>query len=222
MEDWEKKYKEALEKFRKDLGKHELVGVNRAYLEDIFPELAESEDEKIRKDIIYYLTINRNQMTPNQDWDCENRWIPWLEKQCGQTSITHKYNVGATIYYNSFGTIKSMVVANVVDTGDGNPMYEDADGSSVFEKDLVEQKPNWSDEDEAMKENIITSLEGFRDAIASDSLVALYNKRIDWLNSLRPQSHWKPSEEQMKELFNMLHRGNTVVLNSLYEDLKAL
>lgn len=46
--------------------------------------------------------------------------------------------------------------------------------------------------------------------------------------ALRPQSHWKPSEEQMRilSLCNvsglMLEREDILVLKSLYEDLKAL
>lgn len=54
--------------------------------------------------------------------------------------MAHKYNVGDTIHYNSFGEIKSMIVANVFDIYDGNPIYEDADGSAVFEKEIINKK----------------------------------------------------------------------------------
>ena len=82
MENYEKKYKEALEKFRKDLGRHELVGVNRAYLESIFPELAESEDEKIRKWIIENIqeTLDVDGFFEGQKTMAKNA-IAWLEKQ---------------------------------------------------------------------------------------------------------------------------------------------
>lgn len=61
-----------------------------------------------------------------------------------------------------------------------------------------------------------------------------------WLKSLRPQSHWKPSKEQMKALYSALNdaislysnevspsyeeisRMHFDVLESLYNDLKKL
>ena len=42
-------------------------------IEEIFPELTESEDEKIRKEIYWFLT--------QPDTVCDKRWIAWLEKQ---------------------------------------------------------------------------------------------------------------------------------------------
>lgn len=41
----------------------------------------ESEDEKIRKDIILFLRSHNGYMNPDEDWDFHNRWLPWLEKQ---------------------------------------------------------------------------------------------------------------------------------------------
>ena len=70
MEDYEKKYKEALEKANsayKDEDRH-----LKATLGKIFPELKESEDEKIRKDIIAFIKEN---------YSSAKRWIAWLEKQ---------------------------------------------------------------------------------------------------------------------------------------------
>ena len=52
-----------------------------------------------------------------------------------------KYKVGDTIYYDSFGEVKSIVVANVVTDSTDNPMYEDKEGNAVFEKDIIEQNP---------------------------------------------------------------------------------
>lgn len=45
--------------------------ITRADVQDFFPELKESEDEKIRKEIIDYIKIG----TYKKDW------IAWLEKQ---------------------------------------------------------------------------------------------------------------------------------------------
>ena len=59
------------------------VGLN--YVKEIirqqYPELAESEDERIRKEIIAFLQSMNGYCNPTQDWDLRNRWLPYLEKQ---------------------------------------------------------------------------------------------------------------------------------------------
>ena len=59
-------------------------------------------------------------------------------KQNLADKIEPKFKVGDTIYYNSFGEVKSMLVANVVTDSTDNPMYEDKEGNAVFEKDIIE------------------------------------------------------------------------------------
>jgi len=49
----------------------------RTALETIIPEIKESEDEKIRKEIIEFVDINTLSVDERHD-----RWIAWLEKQC--------------------------------------------------------------------------------------------------------------------------------------------
>ena len=78
---YEKKYQEALERAKDILCYKE---VRKEDIEYLFPELKESEDEKIRKEIISilrnaYWTSNRNRF---------NELVAWLEKQ-GKNS-THK------------------------------------------------------------------------------------------------------------------------------------
>jgi hypothetical protein len=71
-----------------------------------------------------------------------------IESKQEEQKHVAKYKVGDTIYYSSFGRLVSFVIANIVEDGTDNPMYEDKDGNSVFEKDLVEQKPaEWSAND---------------------------------------------------------------------------
>ena len=45
----------------------------------IFPELKESEDEKIRKEIINYFKCQSRDEPSRKD--IHNKWIAWLEKQ---------------------------------------------------------------------------------------------------------------------------------------------
>lgn len=70
--DYEKLYKQALEKARKGQS-----------VEQIFPELSESEDDVIIKGIIQYLEQSQFGEEPYRiDDDVVRNYIAWLEKQC--------------------------------------------------------------------------------------------------------------------------------------------
>jgi len=131
-----KAYDEALERAKIWKDKSGMPKDKQGILDDIFPELKESEDGGIKEELILYLkgisftTIERAEQVRN--------WIAWLEKQ-GEQKHTPKHKVGDTIYYNSFGEVKSMIVTNVVTDSTDNPMYEDENGSAVFEEDLIEK-----------------------------------------------------------------------------------
>ena len=74
--EYEKKYKEALERAKKYKLKEDLI-----ITQDIFPELAESEDEKIRKALIKFFALSDD----NADYQCcgvhYKDIVAWLEKQ---------------------------------------------------------------------------------------------------------------------------------------------
>ncbi len=80
--DYEKKYKEALERAKKIGTSKMSLDPTRTIVEQIFPELAESEDEKIRKDLIHWVKTNisyeRMPVGMNYSNECV---IAWLEKQ---------------------------------------------------------------------------------------------------------------------------------------------
>jgi len=78
--DFEKKYKDALERAKKEWSSN-LDGAYKNYrerLEIIFPELAESEDERIRKQIISFLKEFEYDHYRNLDF---SSCLAWLEKQ---------------------------------------------------------------------------------------------------------------------------------------------
>jgi len=64
----------------------------KATLERIFPELKESEDEKIRKEILHFIK-KRDRSGCDYDYD---KWIAWLEKQGEQKPIP-KFKIGDTM-----------------------------------------------------------------------------------------------------------------------------
>ena len=72
----------------------------------------------------------------------------------------------------------------------------------VEKKELkkIEQKPaEWSEEDEQMCQNILECLRHGWRKLPADIL-----KYESWLKSLRHQNQWKPTEEQMKQLFDLV------------------
>lgn len=96
----------------------------------------------------------------------------------------------------------------------------------------------WSEEDEEMIGNIISSLRGYTYYIRQNGNYnnheAYIQKQIEFLNSLRPTgitevklTTWKPSEEQMR-IIQMVLTDEAMddnvhsVLESLYNDLKKL
>lgn len=86
--DYEKKYKEALELARKLKDEYnDIEGYcpNQWLCEKLFPELAESEDEKIREAISNF--INENNPYKKLKEETKKQWISWLEKQ---KATTHK------------------------------------------------------------------------------------------------------------------------------------
>lgn len=82
--DYKEKYEQALKRARDYYltGKGEPVD----FIKMIFPELQESEDERIRKDIISYLRNEKIVKKYISDIEID-KWIAWLEKQ-GNTSET--------------------------------------------------------------------------------------------------------------------------------------
>ena len=72
-----KAYDEAIERAKKWQNESNINKIDNRIIEEIFPELKESEDEKIRKEIISilrnaYWTSNKNRF---------NELVAWLEKQ---------------------------------------------------------------------------------------------------------------------------------------------
>lgn len=104
-------------------------------------------------------------------------------------------------------------------------------GYDWLEKTLEYLKPTkseWSEEDESYLQTVISEMEANKKE-APEYEHKKYETIILWLKSLRPQPHWKPSEEQMKILrkyvmgeWRDLTIGQDKILTSLYIDLEKL
>ena len=216
--DYEKAYKEALE--RAKAGKP---------LDEVFSELKESEDERIRKSLVEYF----RKFTPGNMWDEMFSFgdvVSYLEKQKEQRP-TPKFKIGDVVRDTNHNRHPVYRIVSM----DGECYICESDDQSLGDRTvvhftldnpylrLVEQKPvEWSEEDELMRTVIIQTLERFGGRGTTEM-------QIDWLKSLRPQPHWKPSEEQMEalkdavKLYKETHfeRFHTRI-ESLYEQLKSL
>ena len=89
------------------------------------------------------------------------------------------------------------------------------------------QKPaEWSEEDENIRQSLINDLENAE--TEDEDVQKELNEKVAWLKSLRPQPHWKPSEEQMEVLERCVDylddsdNEDAVVIGSLCHDLKSL
>ena len=196
--DYEKKYKDALaraEECRVKKHFNETDDTLEDICEYIFPELAESEDEKIRKFLVDLLSHG----TWKTDWpfspvDC----VAWLEKQKEQKPAE----------WSEEGTKRLDEIA-------GYLQYKGREDDAGFIKSLRPQpRQEWSDADEDRRRAAIKVL-------ANNTCIGL----ADWLKSLRSKPHWKPSKEQIEALQYATGNGgryNKVALESLYNDLKKL
>ena len=86
---YEKKYKEIVGQIKKAY-LYAQTDSTKAVLEEIFPELAESNDEKIRKEILSFCK-NRADNYPNDPKYANiGNWISWLEKQDDKIDFANK------------------------------------------------------------------------------------------------------------------------------------
>ncbi len=160
-------------------------------LEELIPELRESEDEQSYKRIEQLIRLNTSGAE-------KTRLLAYLEKQKEQKPISQE----------DFDAAKHEALF-----GDSKPA-------------------EWSEEDENMytimncviKSNIReTSLSNHIDR---ENLFKLKNWLENRFKSIRPQPHWKPSEEQMKALGAAIvfHKNDPYIdmWKSLYDDLQKI
>ena len=89
---YEKKYKEALEKARQ-FSERPLQEDSSGIVEYIFPELKESEDEKIRKALLESFEYQIKESHPDKEWVCGVKLkeiVTWLEKQGEQKPLDYE------------------------------------------------------------------------------------------------------------------------------------
>jgi hypothetical protein len=252
--------------------KEDIMSKVKEFVDYLLPELKESEDEKIRKELIDYL----KEFVP---FDDTGRYIAWLEKQGEQKAIKH--NNDATIdsnlndycckVYNalhkenggnlSFARLQHLAMDIYKWCKEQKPVeWSEEDEENLYHidalikdsslevhrqeylsnwlkslKDRVQPQPKqeWGGGDEAHLHSLITHLEQWIERHPNTTGADIQGENITWLKSLRPQSTWKPSEEQMAVLNEVInYAANSelqhwsdfiyTLLKSLREQLKKL
>lgn len=183
--DYEKKYNEALERAKELLLGNEHSNTIRSYFEHIFPELRESDDERIRKGLVKLLTVASEAYLVESTGIKKDSYLSYLEKQKEpkQTDLPAGFYV----------------------TLDGKKYYtKEMRCNNMKVKVVTPQPPSWSEEDTEMYINVASSLRGYACGLENEEHKRHIKKGLDWLEnrfkSLRPCPSWKPSEEQMEAL----------------------
>jgi len=221
IEEKAKRYDEAINRMKRYV--IDEYGCTRIRVTDVFPELKENEDERIRKELIAEV---KEQIGCIPAPDCRdkedekalkqlNKWLAWLEKQGEQKTVDE---IAKEVCKN-----KESAVTFLKSTGIMNEKGELADEYKI-EQD--EQNPAWSKEDERCLTNAIDACKQISDEDYDYS--QSYIDAINFLKSLKDRYTWKPSDEQMegiectiKTLRYQLNAGDNR-LDSLYNDLKKL
>lgn len=217
MENYEQKYKNAL-KWAQDCIKAGASGMLKEDLEHYFPELTESEDEKIRKGIIRYI----KKTSPAMGENIENM-VAWLEKQGEKKPAWSEEDESAL--GDALWAIKQARSIAKDENDMGNLWYAENWLKSLKDRVQLQPKQEWSEEDEKKIMWIVRliSTAGFRE-LDNDKMPCSRSELLYWLKSIKP-NHWKPSEEQMEALQYATGNGGTYnkeALNRLYNDLKTL
>ena len=170
MDTYEKKYKEAVNKIKNLLDDGEKNGFTivtyKTDLESIFPELKESEDERIRKEIIAWLKNSEGQTLPI---DRYNAALAWLEKQGEVVSDNDDIEVEEKGIREAFNKIWE----EKQDKQKSQRMI------SAEAKEAMYDKPAWSEDDEKRLQSCINILK------AKSLMGKVDTANTMWLKSLK-------------------------------------
>jgi len=225
------------EKFEEAKRLYETANADQRYvLESLFPELKESEDERVSKEIISAI---------KEDWPGHTDWIAWLERQGEQNKwkpskdemdalyglayITNQYDeqkeevitrlyqdlkrefFNGSSYENMFPNTEDSVRRR--STIQVLEYAKSLDTYNQFGKADIDKNIAWLEKQEqkpAWSEEDGKNLEKAIWYVEKGGklIFAKTDKLVSWLKSLRPKSQWKPSERQKEALlWCVVHLG---------------
>ena len=229
--DYEKKYNEALDKAKKYLAQDDadIEPGERKIILALFPELRESEDERIRKKLIQLVNKETGWQ---QEFPSQGQCLDWLEKhkepqkhapsdlqksfEAGQRSIVdepEKYGLCKPAEWNDADMREArnnlISVCRDWERGEKTTLLPVvAVRARYFLEHLIEpQKQEWSEEDEK-KIHFLSRLIEFQVkdgeyCFGDGSCTISKQEAIEMLKSLRPQPQETPIDTTETELFKM-------------------
>jgi len=235
------------QKIKDYMNSSEVDTLYKSMLNNLFPELKESEDERIRNALKeYFINSFRNNGVAAICGVHIKDILAWLEKQSEQKpadKVEPKFKAGDWVVVSTTEGDRVVQIISIEYFKDCHPCYFTTEGRwfgnrtkarLLTDKDvetitlpeskiIVNQKSDWSEEDESI-------LQGIWDEILANKHDAkeyewkTYDKFLNWLKSLKEKYTWKPSDEQMENLSRAFNGGTfqTSLLMELYQDLKKL
>ena len=216
IEEKAKRYDEAIERAKGVIEQNPLMEYLKKGIEYIFPELKESEDARVIRELTSLFKDGIKGIDhPYTGEDCE-RWLAWLEKKQdkqkpawseeGKKKISELKTFIAQC--NGFNKVNRQKAFNLIDALNPQPKQE------------------WSEEDERNLDWLMTVCERIHyksdPQVAPDSALMLK----DWLRSFKDRCTWKPSEEMLEALYrvtpeNVMEKSeDEMLLDKLYQGLK--
>ena len=211
-------------------------------MNEVFPELKESVDERIRKSLIKSFTNQHSSNFPTVDGFTREQIIAYLEKQKDEAQKQFNLGVQAGREEAMYEMEKEQKPAEwseddynaILIAIDWLQFYRDRFVATEEAKDEIttcverleslrpQPKIEWNNEDKKFIKELCDLLA----SIAKNNYVGRYYAPdlVSKLQSIHPQPHWKPSEEQMRAVFYASERNDKLgsVLWNLYNDLKKL
>ena len=210
-------------------------------IEELIPELKDSDDERISKALVKYFTSS----IENPDYEiCGvpfKKVLAWLEQLTGWLyGHVGVLNGGQKKYAEWLSSLKDKVLPQPKQewSEDDVRNIQDIDSVLFYDKNLpedsrirlrnwlrslkrrVQPQSKWSEEDKRILTTLINYLEEHGGGIDGYECIFL----ADWLKSLKPQSQWKPSKEQLETFEYYLDADisnkDKEVLIGLYNQLK--
>lgn len=223
-----KRYDEAIKKLRSLHDNYDTVSTLidvKEELENIFPELAENEDERIRKWCISHFKECINVIKDNDEYKeyLNNKVIPWLEKhsQVKEFPIFQHENKTCKENDDSLTSederIKEELISNFKEAIENIKSEEIIPHSAkvlvckmqkwiAWLEKKCEQKPTeWSEEERQNVESIIAALTYCNENGVSDCFVDP-DILIDWLESFKdrvqpqPKQEWNEDDERLFQI----------------------
>lgn len=188
------------------------------------------------------------------EWDVKDKVLKKIEQEPAD-KVEPKFKVGDKIVEKDFDECGC---GTIIDIKDGKYIFDDGSFICIKEQglwklveqkptDKVKPKPEWSEEDESLLQDITNDIEIAYERAHIEQLKDIYSKQIYWLKAIKDRiiptnkndfdrgyevgvsaakfNQWKPTEEQMSYLASAIEKFDFcdpehAALESIYKHFK--